>query len=107
MKLQFRKVVFFTVASLVAGAFACRTPSASCQSPQTAPYRLTLQDAIQKALKANLNMLVSGSRVDEAEGTRQRRLAAALLPRVNAQVYANVQNRDLNAFGLSLPGLPR
>jgi outer membrane protein TolC len=106
MKLQFRKVVFFTVASLVAGAFACRTPSAICQSPQTAPYRLTLQDAIQKALKANLNVLVSGSRVDEAEGTRQRRLAAALLPRVNAQVYANVQNRDLNAFGISLPGLP-
>jgi hypothetical protein len=25
---------------------------------------------------------------------------------VNAQSYANVQNRDLRAFGISLPGMP-
>jgi outer membrane protein TolC len=74
------------------------------QSP--APYRLTLQDAIQKGLQTNLNVLTAGTRVDEAEGTRERRLAAALLPRVNAQAYANVQNRDLRAFGISLPGMP-
>ena len=72
----------------------------------TAPYKLTLQDAIQKALQANLNVLAAGARVDEAEGTRARRQAAALLPRVNAQTYANVQNRDLRAFGISLPGMP-
>jgi outer membrane protein TolC len=36
-----------------------------------------------------------------------RRLSAALLPRVNAQVYANVQNRDLQAFGISAPGFPK
>jgi outer membrane protein TolC len=73
---------------------------------QSAPYRLTLQDAIQKALQANLNVLAAGTRVDEAEGTRIRRLSAALLPRVNAQVYANYQNHDLQAQGLSFPGLP-
>ncbi len=72
----------------------------------TAPYKLTLQDAIQKALQANLNVLAAGARVDEGEGTRARRQAAALLPRVNAQTYANVQNRDLRAFGISLPGMP-
>jgi outer membrane protein TolC len=33
-------------------------------------------------------------------------MAAALLPRVNAQVYANFQNRNLRAFGISVPGLP-
>ena len=80
-------------------------PSAVCQA-QPAPYRLTLQDAIQKALQANLNVLVAGTRVDEAEGTRERSLSAALLPRVSAQTYANVQNRDLRAFGISVPGLP-
>jgi outer membrane protein TolC len=73
---------------------------------QAAPYRLTLQDAIQKALQANLSVLVAGTKVDEVEGTRLRRLSAALLPRVNAQTYANVQNRDLSAFGISFPGLP-
>ncbi len=65
-----------------------------------------MQDAIQKALQANLNVLVAGTRVDEAEGARERSLSAALLPRVNAQTYANAQNRDLRAFGLSLPGIP-
>jgi outer membrane protein len=73
---------------------------------QQPPYRLTLQGAIQKALQANLSVLVAGTRVDEAEGTRERRLSAALLPRVTAQTYANYQNRDLRAFGISLPAIP-
>jgi outer membrane protein TolC len=51
-------------------------------------------------------VLVAGTRVDEAEGARQRSMAAALLPRVNAQTYANYQNRDLRAFGISLPPIP-
>ena len=98
MKQTFRIDAFLLLASLVAGM------SAVAQQP--APYRLTLQDAIQKGLQANLSVLVAGTRVEEAEGTRMRRLSAALLPRVNAQAYANVQNRDLRAFGISLPGMP-
>jgi outer membrane protein TolC len=78
--------------------------SAVGQSP--APYRLTMQDAIQKGLQANLGVLVAGTRVEEAEGTRLRSLSAALLPRVNAQSYASVQNRNLRAFGISFPGTP-
>ena len=73
---------------------------------QPAPYRLTLQDAIQKALQANLSVLAAGTRVEEAEGTRMRRLSAARLPRINAQTYANYQNHDLQAQGLSFSGLP-
>ena len=78
----------------------------SQNSAAPAPYRLTLQDAIQKGLQANLSVLLAEAHVDEAAGTRMRRLSAALLPRVNAQTYANVQNRDLRAFGISLPGMP-
>jgi len=106
MKFDFRKTVFLALAGVVAGPIASLIPDRNCAAQQPAPYRLTLQDAIQKALRANLNVLVAGTRVDEAEGTRERRLAAALLPRVSAQTYANVQNRDLQAFGLSIPGLP-
>jgi outer membrane protein TolC len=102
MKSNIRTVVLVFLASLIAGPI----PSAIIAAQQQPPYRLTLQDAIQKGLQANLSVLVAGTRVDEAEGTRERRLAAALLPRVNAQTYANVQNRDLRAFGLSLPGIP-
>ena len=80
--------------------------SMAAAAQQPAPYRLTLQDAIQKALQANLSVLAAGTRVEEAEGTRMRRLSAALLPRVYAQVYANYQNLDLQAQGLSFPGLP-
>jgi outer membrane protein TolC len=98
MKPRFFKIALLSLAAVLAGSV--------CAAQQPAPYRLTLQDAIQKALQANLNVLVAGTRVDEAEGARQRSLSAALLPRVSAQTYANVQNRDLRAFGISLPGMP-
>jgi outer membrane protein TolC len=98
MRSELRTVAFLWLTCVAISVFAMAQPPA--------PYLLTLQDAIQKALQANLNVLAAGTRVDEAEGTRERRLAAALLPRVNAQTYANVQNRDLRAFGMSLPGMP-
>jgi len=88
-------------------AFLCLAVSITATAQQPAPYLLTLQDAIQKALQANLSVLAAGTRVEEAEGTRMRRLSAALLPRVSAQAYANYQNHDLQAQGLSFPGLPK
>jgi len=84
---------------------ALLTPRGSAQ--QTIPYRLTLRDAIEKGLQANLSVLVANSRIEEAEGTRTRRLSAALLPRVRSQSYANFQNRNLFAFGISGPGFPK
>lgn len=102
MKLRSRIVVVVLWPSLLLG-FSVILSGAAQQPP---PYRLTLQDAIQKGLQANLGVLVAGTRVEEAEGTRIRSLSAALLPRVTAQTYANVQNRDLRAFGISLPGMP-
>jgi outer membrane protein TolC len=70
------------------------------------PIRLTLHDAIERGLQANLSVLVADTRVEEAEGTRTRRLSAALLPRVRGQSYASLQNRNLRAFGISFPGVP-
>src|ERR1035437_8620345 len=98
MKRNFRILVILSVASLFHGTIS------TAQEP--APYRLTLRDAIQKALQANLNVLVANPRVAEAAGPRPRRLSAALLPRVRMQSYANLQNRNLSAFGISLPGVP-
>ena len=73
---------------------------------QATSYRLTLRDAIEKGLQANLSVLVANTRIEEAEGTRTRRLSAALLPRLRSQSYANFQNRNLRAFGISAPGFP-
>ena len=95
-----------TVLVLVAGLIAGLIGSTPGVAQAAAPYRLTLQDAIQKALRANLGVLVAGTRVQEAEGARLRRLSAALLPRIHTQTYANYQNRNLRAFGISLPGMP-
>jgi len=100
MKWFIRNSTYVSLIALCVTALAC----AACAAQ--APNRLTLQEAIQKALQANLNVLVAGTRVDENQGARERSLSAAILPRVNAQVYANYQNRDLRAFGISVPGLP-
>ncbi len=98
------KVAFVCLLALVA---AGSTGAQDVQSSQpSAPYRLTLEDAIQKGLHANLNSLLAESRIDQAVGTRQRRLSAALLPRISAEAYANEHNTSLRAFGLSLPGIP-
>jgi outer membrane protein TolC len=93
------------IATLLCLAGLAANITATAQQP--ASYRLTLQDAIQMALQANLSVLIAGTRVEEAEGTRMRRLSAALLPRLNVQTYANYQNHDLQAQGLSFPGLPK
>ncbi len=80
--------------------------SSVCALAQQSPYRLSLRDAIQKGLQANLSVLVANTRVQEAEGTTVRRMSAAVLPRVRGSSYANLQNRNLRAFGISLPGAP-
>jgi outer membrane protein TolC len=98
MKIKSCFVAFLCLAGLAANMIA--------MAQQPTPYLLTLQDAIHKALQANLSVLAAGTRVEEAEGTRMRRLSAALLPRVSAQTYANYQNHDLQAQGLSFTGLP-
>ena len=56
MKQRFRIAAHIWVIGLVAGMTAV--------AQQPAPYRLTLQDAIQKALQANLSVLAAGTRVE-------------------------------------------
>lgn len=98
MKRYLRGLVIFLLGVLTASAIS------TAQEPK--PYHLTLRDAIEKGLQANLSVLVADTRVGEAEGTRVRRLSAALFPRVRGQSYANLQNRNLSAFGISFPGVP-
>jgi outer membrane protein TolC len=92
--------------ALFAGSFRVGAQNALSAATPVQPYRLTLADAIQKGLQANLNVLLADSRIDQSEGTRQRRLAAALLPRITTESYANLHNLNLRAFGLSYPGAP-
>ena len=102
MNFDVRRIVLYSLAILIPVLSSGMTGAA--QRP--APYRLTLQDAIQKALQANLNVLEASTRVEEASGTRARRVSALMLPRVTAETYASAQNRDLRAFGMSMKGIP-
>ena len=53
------------------------------------PVALTLRDAIDRGLKANLGLLLSGQVSESARGERLRSLSA-LLPQVNGAVSENV-----------------
>ncbi len=94
-----------TAVFLLSIGLAWATIAVAPTQAQQAPVRLTLEDAIHRALQANLSVLEARTRSDEDQGA-ETRSQAALLPHVNAQTYANYQNRDLRAFGISVPGLP-
>ncbi len=72
---------------------------------QPSARRLSLKEAIDLALRNNLSVLVAGTQVGEAAGTRERALSV-LLPHVAEEVSASLQNRNLQTAGIAFPGLP-
>jgi hypothetical protein len=69
------------------------------------PLSLTLRDAIDRGLRTNLGLLLSGQASESARGERLRSLSA-LLPQVTGEVSENVQQIDLKTRGIDfhLPG---
>src|ERR1700685_1017975 len=69
------------------------------------PVPLTLRDAIDRGLKTNLGLLLSGQVSETARGERLRSLSA-LLPQVTGEVSENVQQIDLPSHEIDfhLPG---
>ena len=72
-------------------------------SPQ--PIGLSLDDAIQRGLKANLGIILTGTQADAARAQRLSQLQS-LLPGVDFSAKESVQQVDLPAEGLRIPGLP-
>ena len=64
------------------------------------PLALTLRDAIDRGLRTNLGLLVSGSASDTARGERLRSLSA-LLPQVNGAVSETIEQNNLKTVGLN------
>jgi outer membrane protein TolC len=91
--------VLLWTALLVAGVSA-----AVGQQPQP-PLRLSLHDAIERGLRANVGVLLGRAGILDADGARLRR-RAALLPKVNGDIIPALQSRNLHTFGLSFPGVP-
>lgn len=71
----------------------------------TTPIPLTLGDAIDRGLRANLGLLTSQQASDEVRAQRYKALSA-LLPNVTGQVTATEQQINLQALGflISVPG---
>lgn len=72
-------------------------------SPQ--PVNLSLDDAIQRGLQANLGMILSGTQSQAARAQRLTQLQS-LLPTVDFTAKETVMQVDLAAEGLRLPGFP-
>jgi outer membrane protein TolC len=69
------------------------------------PLSLTLHDAIDRGLRTDLGLLVSGQVSEGARGERLRSLSA-LLPQVTGEISENIQQIDLPSHGIDfhLPG---
>jgi outer membrane protein TolC len=66
---------------------------------------LTLDDAIQRGLKNNLGVILSGTQTASTRGQRLSQLQS-LLPSVDASIKDAVSEADLAAQGLRIPGFP-
>jgi outer membrane protein TolC len=91
-----------TAAPSTASSFQGSVPSGQA-TDQT--IDLTLDDAIQRGLKNNLGVILSGQ---QTAGARAERLSSlqALLPSIDANFKESVQQIDLAALGLRVPGFP-
>jgi outer membrane protein TolC len=69
------------------------------------PIALSLDEAIQRGLKANLGIILSGTQTAGARGERLSQLQS-LLPSVDASAKETVMQVDLPAEGLRIPGFP-
>ena len=74
--------------------------------PSSAPLALTLHDAIDRGLKTNLGLLVSGSASETARGERLGALSA-LMPQLSSRVGETVQQTNLETVGFNFhfPGV--
>jgi outer membrane protein TolC len=69
------------------------------------PIALSLDDAIQRGLRNNLGVILSGTQAQAARGERLSQLQL-LLPSVDFNAKEAVMQSDLPAQGLRIPGFP-
>jgi outer membrane protein TolC len=70
------------------------------------PIGLSLDEAIERGLKANLGIILSGTQTASARGQRLSELQA-LLPEVDFKAQETLTQVDLPAEGLRIPGFPK
>lgn len=75
------------------------------RSVEPGTLKLTLKDAIDRALQHNLAVVLGRQAVDSAAGSRQQALSG-VLPQVGGSLLERRQTSNLETFGITLPGVP-
>jgi outer membrane protein TolC len=99
-------VLGFLAASTLVGQQGQFQGSVPRGTASATPLALTLHDAIDRGLKANLGLLVSDSANESVRGQRLQALSA-LLPQAHAQAGETVEQLNLKTIGfnLKIPGV--
>ncbi|MBT9331016.1 TolC family protein [Acidipila sp. 4G-K13] len=79
--------------------------SVSTEKATAETLQLSLDEAIQRGLKHNLGLILTGESTQTAKGSELEQLQS-LLPTVTAEGKVAVQETDLAAEGLRIPGFP-
>jgi len=88
-------------------AFLLWTAAAEAQPQQSAPVRLTLRDAIQRALKQNPQVVIANLSVAETQQNANIS-RGAILPQANLQVSEAVRRVNIQAqIGIPFPNFPQ
>lgn len=93
MKHTSRTIILLSLASLIGTTMTFGQASS--------PYRLTLREAVQRAVEHNVNVLTAWTQVEEGEATSNRLKSFALFPHVQAQIYTSMQKISIDQFGLT------
>jgi outer membrane protein TolC len=112
MKIQRHKLLAFLAASIGVSTVTMFAQQSQFQgsvptgTASSTPVALTLHDAIDRALKANLGLLVSDSTNDASRGQRLQALSA-LLPEAHAQAGETIEQSSLKTIGFNFkfPGV--
>jgi outer membrane protein TolC len=87
------------------GGFAQLAADASQAQPPAATVPLTLQKAIDMALRTNLGVLLS-QQATAATRAQRLRVLSQLLPNINSGISEHVAKENLDTFGIKAPGFP-
>jgi outer membrane protein TolC len=79
--------------------------SETSQAQPSATVPLTLQKAIEMALRTNLSVLLS-QQATAATRAQRLRVLSQLLPNINSGISEHVAKENLDTFGIKVPGFP-
>src|SRR5437879_1738182 len=108
VRLRLKVTLLFAICLGSQASAGQTAPAAPAATPQTQPgaaVPLTLQKAIDMALRTNLSVLLS-QQATAASRAQRIRVLSQLLPNINSGVSEHLAKENLDTFGIKVPGFP-